>query len=71
MAERSCQLLARDRGWQLSYDFPPVAPKIEVASRPGMLFTEGMKGYVSTSVTDDYERDSNKASKKDSWDAAS
>lgn len=55
LAERSIRLLAEDRGWTIDD-----TPRTDPASKPppptvGVDFTERMAGFVSTSVTDDYE----------------
>ena len=66
LAERCCALLAEDHGWQISYQLPsePSAPAEPL--RPGILFTEAMEGYISTTVTDDYERASHQGERDDS-----
>jgi cholesterol oxidase len=59
VAERCCTLMAKDRGWTIDYDLahtlqaPPPAPVTT-----GLRFTEAMKGFFSTSVTDDYAKGS-------------
>ena len=47
VAERSMALLAQDRGWQIDYRLPS-APKAVAPRKPGVEFTETMKGYFST-----------------------
>jgi cholesterol oxidase len=47
VAERSMALLAQDRGWQIDYRLPS-APKAAAPAKPGVEFTETMKGYFST-----------------------
>jgi cholesterol oxidase len=60
LAERSCALMAADRGWTIEYELspPPPAPEPEpeVVSQPGVQFTERMSGWFSTAVRDDYAR---------------
>jgi cholesterol oxidase len=56
LAERSCALLARDRGWHIDYSLPSSSTSRRKQSRPGLEFTERMSGYFSTAVFDDYER---------------
>ena len=56
LAERTCALLAKERGWTIDYapataPLPPAEPR-----RTGIRFTEQMQGFFSTAVTDDYER---------------
>jgi len=47
VAERTMALLAQDRGWQIDYRLPS-APKAAAPTKPGVEFTETMKGYFST-----------------------
>ena len=54
LAERSCALMAADRGWTIDYALPS-APKPQPAPKPGVRFTETMKGYWSSTVTTSYE----------------
>ncbi len=59
LAERCCELLAADRGWRIDYALgstPAGAPRVVSAGRPGVKFTETMRGWFSTAVTDDFER---------------
>jgi cholesterol oxidase len=54
LAERSCVLMAKDRGWKFDYEFhapPPPAPPAKV----GVRFTEKMAGYFSTKEKTDYQ----------------
>jgi cholesterol oxidase len=55
LAERCAALLAEDRGWHIDYTLPskPLPPSPPRAL--GFQFTETMKGYISTQVTDDYQ----------------
>ncbi len=54
LAERACAILAKDRGWTISYDLPS-APKSPAPAQPiGMHSTERMSGYFSLHVHDDY-----------------
>lgn len=62
VAERCCAILLRERNWTFDYNFEP-RPKAQTeATEIGVRFTETMKGYCSTSVTDQaadaYERGS-------------
>lgn len=57
LAERNCHLLAQDRGWTIDYQLPSAPPAARVAQadapvKPGIKFTETMKGYFSTQVKD-------------------
>ena len=54
LAERSCALLARDRGWSIDYALPPVPARAPQPQRLGIEFTERMQGYFSSHVTSDY-----------------
>ena len=47
VAERSMALLAKERGWQIDYRLPS-SPKAAAPTKPGVEFTETMKGYFST-----------------------
>jgi cholesterol oxidase len=55
LAERCCALLAEDRGWAIDYARTPEPVRLPSAPKPGIEFTETMRGYVSTEVIDDYE----------------
>ncbi|HKN85401.1 MAG TPA: alpha/beta fold hydrolase, partial [Nitrospiraceae bacterium] len=55
LAERCLFLLAKDRGWNLSYQLPSVPKKSAAPAGMGLQFTETMRGFVSTNVTSDYE----------------
>ena len=59
VAERCCALIAQDRGWTIDYDLskaitPPPSAPVTV----GLRFTEKMKGFFSTKVTDDFAKGS-------------
>jgi cholesterol oxidase len=57
IAERNCALLAADRGWTINYS--PTAPTVTVpvqAAKPGVQFTETMKGFFSTAEKQDFEK---------------
>jgi cholesterol oxidase len=49
VAERSVDLMARDRGWQIDYRLPSV-PRATARLKVGVEFTETMKGYFSSLV---------------------
>jgi len=55
VAERSCVLMAEDRGWSFTYDLPSKPQQSEGPAKLGVRFTESMSGYFSSSVTDDGE----------------
>ncbi|HXJ93262.1 MAG TPA: alpha/beta fold hydrolase [Terriglobia bacterium] len=50
LAERSVALAARDRGWKIDYSLPSKAPGAVPPQKPGIEFTETMKGYFSSQV---------------------
>ena len=56
LAERSCALIAADRGWHIDYTLPSSPTRRIERSRPGLEFTERMSGFFSTSVLDDCEQ---------------
>ena len=56
LAERCLALLAIDRGWSLSYQLPSAPKETAIPARMGLQFTETMRGYVSSNITDDYQR---------------
>ncbi|MEO6457826.1 MAG: GMC family oxidoreductase [Chloroflexia bacterium] len=56
LAERTCALLARDRHWEIDYTLPSAPHGMYTKAPLGIQFTESMKGYFSTSVTDDYQQ---------------
>lgn len=55
LAERTCALLAADRGWEAAPVPPPVPPPPSPPSSPRLVFAETMEGFFSTQVTDDHE----------------
>ena len=55
LAERSCALLAADRGWQIDYALPSTPAGRQKEWGAGLEFTERMSGYLSTAVFDDHE----------------
>lgn len=46
IAERTCKLLADDRGWEIDYSIDQSATKKTHEVKPGLQFTESMKGYI-------------------------
>jgi len=56
LTERCCELIAADRGWTIDYSLPSTPPPPAPPSAVGIEFTERMAGFVSTGVTDDYEK---------------
>jgi cholesterol oxidase len=53
VAERSCVLMAEDRGWSFTYDLPSKPQQAQAAPKLGVRFTESMSGYFSSNVIDD------------------
>jgi cholesterol oxidase len=56
LAERTCALLADERGWTIDYSLVPrPAPEPAADGVVGIRFTERMAGWFSTASTDDYD----------------
>jgi len=55
LAERTCRLLAEERGWEINYELPSVPSSWPKPEKVGIQFTETMRGYFSTLVTSDYQ----------------
>ena len=66
LAERTCALLAKDRGWRISYDLPSAPPAPLQPSKLGIQFTETMRGHFSTRVLGDYQRAAERGKRDDS-----
>ena len=56
ISERCCTLIARDRDWQYTVDLPSAPGPSVIQDKIGIRFTETMKGYFSTEVTDDFQQ---------------
>ncbi len=56
LAERNVNLIARDRGWDFSYDLAPVEQATVKEKRVGVQFTEAMRGHFSTDADLDFEQ---------------
>jgi cholesterol oxidase len=57
LAERACELMARDRGWSFDDALPSRPPAAAAPAQPvGVRFTERMSGHISTEPIEDYER---------------
>jgi cholesterol oxidase len=54
LAERSCALIAADRGWTIDYRLPSRPRPRPQNDTVGIEFTERMVGHYSTRVLDDY-----------------
>ncbi|MFQ5589107.1 MAG: GMC family oxidoreductase N-terminal domain-containing protein, partial [Nitrospiria bacterium] len=55
VAERSCALLAKDKGWVINYTLPSQANFTPEQKTLGLQFTETMRGYFSTGEKSDYK----------------
>lgn len=66
LAERCCVLLAQDRGWQINFALPSHPPAPPEPLQLGVQFTETMKGYFSTTVTEDFEVAAEQGKRNDS-----
>ena len=56
ISERCCALIARDRDWTYTVDLPSAPDPSVTQDKIGIRFTETMKGYFSTKVTDDFQK---------------
>lgn len=54
LAERCVAILAKDRFWTINYTLPS-HPQSSVAKKTGLIFTETMRGRLSTTSLDDYD----------------
>jgi cholesterol oxidase len=52
VAERCCALMAKERGWEIDYKLTPLTLSKSVPLKLGIRFTESMRGYFSTQITD-------------------
>ncbi len=50
ITERSCAILAEEKGWTINYDLPSSPSKVTSPTKIGIEFTETMKGYFSNQV---------------------
>ncbi|HEX2052411.1 MAG TPA: GMC family oxidoreductase [Actinomycetota bacterium] len=55
VAERNVALLAKERGWEIDYSFPPVPAVPDAPQKVGIQFTESMKGYFAKVDDGNYE----------------
>ena len=56
ISERCCALIAEDRCWEYTVDLPSAPSEPVIQDRIGIQFTETMRGYFSTKVTDSFQR---------------
>ncbi len=54
LAERSCELMAKDYGFTINYDYEDVNLP-DNAKKPGIQFTETMKGFFSINEKESFE----------------
>lgn len=66
VAERACALMAQERGWTVPYDLPSRPAKAPSPPKTGIRFTETMRGFFSTAVTDDFARADEQGRRDDS-----
>jgi len=50
LAERSCALIAKDRGWTINYDLSPIPQRDQNQKALGLSFTETMKGTFNSAL---------------------
>ena len=57
LAERTCELLAEERGWSIDYTLPSSPPPgVQEPEHVGVEFTERMAGYFSSKEKEDFQR---------------
>jgi cholesterol oxidase len=56
VAERTCELIAQDYGLNINYDYKVFDKKDASIVKPGVQFTETMKGFWSTDEKDDFQK---------------
>lgn len=67
LAERSCKHIAEDLGLKMDYGLKSISEKDSSPNlKPGVQFTESMKGYFSLDETDDYAKGFEKGKASDS-----
>ncbi len=66
LAERNCKLIAEEMKEELSYNFKEITPQSDSERKPGVQFTETMKGYFSVNEKEDYEKAFELGKKEDS-----
>lgn len=57
LAERSCKIIADEKGYQLNYEFSNATDNSDspTSLETGVQFTESMKGFIGMGETGDYE----------------
>ncbi len=66
LAERATALLAAENGWRIDYRLPSPASRKSLPLRPGLEFTETMKGYFSTREHASYQEGERKGREENS-----
>lgn len=56
LAERTCHLIAQDRGWDLEYALPSSPASADKPVTVGIQFTETMQGFYSKGENDTYQQ---------------
>ncbi|MBV9575205.1 MAG: GMC family oxidoreductase N-terminal domain-containing protein, partial [Gammaproteobacteria bacterium] len=56
LAERCAALIAKDNGWTIHYEFASPSQYQEEPHTIGLIFTEIMRGRLSTNILDDFEK---------------
>jgi cholesterol oxidase len=57
LAERTCELLAEERGWTIDYTLPSSPPPgVQEPQHVGIEFTERMAGFFSPNEKEDFQR---------------
>jgi len=59
LAERTCELMAKDYGFTINYGYED-AKLAENDKKPGVQFTETMKGFFSVNEKDDFKKGADK-----------
>ncbi|XZF14146.1 GMC family oxidoreductase N-terminal domain-containing protein [Chitinophagaceae bacterium MMS25-I14] len=55
LAERCCEIMAQDYGFAINYDYKDFEPT-GITEKPGIQFTETMKGYFSVNEKEDFQK---------------
>lgn len=56
VAERTCELMAQDYGLTINYDYTVFSKDDASIKKPGVQFTETMKGFWSSNEKDDFQK---------------
>lgn len=66
LAERNCKLITEEMKMELNYSFDQFTPQPAQERKPGVQFTETMKGYFSLNEIEDFEKAFQLGEKEDS-----